>query len=394
MKIRKGFAIGLGISQAIIIVSLLFWLLQHTPTIHAADWNVNSFIDNTDGDCNDGTCSLRDAINLSAANDTVFLPAGNYVLSSTLGQINIAKTITLIGQGATPADTIIDGDNASRIFLLSSGTITMSQLTLQNGQPPAGSGGAIGTIGTIELTLDNAIVQENISTIRGGGISLADGTLNIINGSQILSNTAVVNNNSAGGGVYVNTGTVIISDSIVAGNIAQYGAGISLNQSNAQLTINNGQFLNNSGLAPSPRFPGGAINTGSGSVIMNSGLISGNTAYRGAGAMVDTGSFTLNGGTITDNESNYGGGVYIRESSGLLTINGGSISGNRSIANIFGGGALYVYLGSVVQNGGEINDNTAVFLGGAMEVRFGSFQMNGGIISGNSANNWGGAIYN
>ncbi|MCP4415584.1 MAG: CSLREA domain-containing protein, partial [Chloroflexi bacterium] len=394
MKIRKGFAIGLGISQAIIIVSLLFWLLQHTPTIHAADWNVNTFIDTTDGSCNDGTCSLRDAISLSAPNDTVFLPAGSYVLSSTLGQIFIANTITLLGQGATPADTIIDGDNASRIFYITSGTITVTNLTLQNGQPSSGNGGAINTFSPIELTLDNAIIQESISPGHGGGIFLDSGTLNIINGSRILSNTAVVNNSSAGGGVYVNKGTVILSDSIVAGNIAQYGAGISLNQSNAQLTINNGQFLNNNGLAPNPRFPGGAINTGSGSVIMNSGLISGNTAHRGAGAMVDTGSFTLNGGTITDNESNYGGGVYIRQSSGLLTINGGSISGNRSIANIFGGGALYVFLGSVVQNGGEINDNTAVFLGGAMEVRFGSFQMNGGIISGNSANNWGGAIYN
>ncbi len=48
----------------------------------------------------------------------------------------------------------------------------------------------------------------------------------------------------------------------------------------------------------------------------------------------------------------------------------------------------------MVQNGGEITNNTAVNLGGAMEVRFGGFTMNGGLIAGNSAGSWGGAIYN
>ncbi len=61
---------------------------------------------------------------------------------------------------------------------------------------------------------------------------------------------------------------------------------------------------------------------------------------------------------------------------------------------MFGGGALYIFQGQAVQNGGEISGNTAVNLGGAMEVRQGSFTMNGGTISGNSAGNVGGAIYN
>lgn len=395
MTKRKKFAIGLAASQSLITLLLLFWLFQRPQAAHAATWTVNTFSDASDGSCNDGSCSLRDAIAVSAPLDTILLPAGSYLLSPGLGQISVAKTITLTGQGATAANTIIDGGSAIRLFSISSGTTTFSNLTLRNGQPASGNGGAILTSGTGSITLDNAIVRNSTTVGNGGGIFLGGGTLNILNGSQVVSNTAVTNSNGTGGGIYVTQGTVTLSDSLIAYNSAQFAGGINLNQAGAQLTINNGQILNNAGLAAlSTSFTGGGIAIGFGSVIMNSGLISGNTAFRGAGALVNSGTFTLNGGTITDNESNYGGGIYVRNASALLTINGGSISGNRSIATIFGGGALYIFQGQAVQNGGEISGNTAVNLGGAMEVRQGGFTMNGGTISGNSAGNWGGAIYN
>ena len=395
MNKRKGVTLSLALGQAIIILPLLFWLIAHTPKAHAADWNVNTFTDATDGNCNDGTCSLRDAVALADPLDTIYLPAGTYSLSSGLGQITIDKALNLTGQGASAANTVIDGNNAIRLFNITSGPVTLTNLTLQNGQPASGNGGAILTSGGADVALANVIMTQNEAPGHGGGIYLAGGTLDILNGSEITYNTAVDSPNSAGGGIYSLQGAINLTDSLVSNNSAQYGGGINLNQVSAQLTINNSQLLNNSGLAPGPtNFPGGAITIQTGSATMNSGLISGNDAFRGAGVMVVSGNFTLNGGTITDNESSYGGGAYVRSVGGLLTINDGAISGNRSTASIFGGGALYIFQGSVVQNGGEINDNTAVNLGGAMEVRQGSFTMNGGTIAGNSAGNWGGAIYN
>ncbi|MCB8947300.1 MAG: CSLREA domain-containing protein [Ardenticatenaceae bacterium] len=389
MNKQKGLALTLALCQTLLILPLLFWLFQQTPTAYAASLNVNTFTDATDGNCNDGTCSLRDAIALAAPFDTIYLPAGSYVLSSGLGQLNVSKTITLIGQGANATSTVIDGNNALRLFNISSGTVTFNNLTLQNGQPASGNGGAILTSGSASITLDNAIVRNSETAGNGGGIFLAGGTLAILNGSEVSGNTAA----SSGGGVYSNNGTVNLTDSTVSDNIAQLGGGLTLNLSPAQLTINNGQILRNVALM-TDSFTGGGINIASGSAIMNSGLISGNTAFRGGGALILSGSFTMNGGTVTDNESNYGGGFYVRNPSGLLTLNDGAITGNRSVATIFGGGALYVFQGQAVQNGGEISNNTAVYLGGAMEVRQGGFTMNGGSISGNSSGNWGGAIYN
>ncbi|MCC6606747.1 MAG: CSLREA domain-containing protein [Anaerolineae bacterium] len=389
----KGFALGLAISQVLIALPLLFWLFQHPTPVSAANLTVNTFSDLNDGSCGDGSCSLRDAVTSATAGDTIYLPAGSYLLSAGLGQINVGKSLTFVGQGATAVATLIDGSNATRLFNITAGSVTFTNLTLQNGQPASGSGGAISSSSTGTLTLDNTIVRNNSSPTHGGGVYLTGGTLNVINGSEVTGNTAVLHTSGNGGGLYTSQGTINLTDSTVADNSAQFGGGIGLNQSNAQLNITNSQILRNQGLIEND-FTGGGINGGAGSIIMHSGLISGNTAFRGGGALVNAGSFTLNGGTITDNESNYGGGIYLRSSTSLLTMNGGQINGNRSVATIFGGGALYIFQGQAVQNGGEMNNNTAINLGGAMEVRQGSFTMNGGTISGNSAGNVGGAIYN
>ncbi|WP_420642599.1 CSLREA domain-containing protein [Candidatus Leptofilum sp.] len=388
MHRQKRLAVVLASCQMLIIIPLLFWLFRQTAVVYAADWNVNTFTDAADGDCDDGTCSLRDAVQLSAAFDTIFLPAGSYALSSGLGEISLAKTITLTGQGADATSTIIDGNNAIRLFNISSGTVTFSNLTLQNGAPASGNGGGILANGFSNVTLNDAILRDNVTVGNGGGIFLSGGILNILNGSQVLSNTATTSSNASGGGIYANQGTVNLTDSTVANNIAMRGGGIALNMATATLNISNSQILSNEGQAPGPNsFPGGGIWNSSGSVIMNSGLISGNIAFRGAGALISAGTFTMNGGTITNNEANYGGGFYVVNPAALLTINDGSIEANRSVATSFGGGAMYIFQGQAVQNGGEIRENTAVNLGGAMEVRQGSFTMNGGSIASNSAGN-------
>ena len=64
------------IGHAIILVPLLAFLLLQTPAVFAANWTVNTTADSSDGSCNDGTCSLRDAILVAAPDDIIELPAG------------------------------------------------------------------------------------------------------------------------------------------------------------------------------------------------------------------------------------------------------------------------------------------------------------------------------
>jgi CSLREA domain-containing protein len=69
---------------------------------------INTTVDQSLGDCS-VTCSLRDAIALSAAGATLAVPAGHYVL--TLGDITITQSLTLAGAGART--TVIDGNSTS-----------------------------------------------------------------------------------------------------------------------------------------------------------------------------------------------------------------------------------------------------------------------------------------
>ena len=169
----------LAIGHALILVPLLLLLLWPTASVLAADWTVNTTSDSSDGSCNDGTCSLRDAILLAAPNDIIELPAGSYPLSPALGALNVAKSLEIVGTGGTAVATLLDGNHSTRLFNISAGTTTLRNLTLQHGQPASGSGGGINATGVGSVVLDNAIVRSNVSPSHGGGIMLSGGSLKI-----------------------------------------------------------------------------------------------------------------------------------------------------------------------------------------------------------------------
>ena len=61
----------------------------------------------TDG----GAGSLREAVTMATPGETIAIPAGNYKL--TLGELTIAKSLTLVGAGA--GVTVLEGGGASRV---------------------------------------------------------------------------------------------------------------------------------------------------------------------------------------------------------------------------------------------------------------------------------------
>ncbi len=125
------------------------------------------------------------------------------------------------------------------------------------------------------------------------------------------------------------------------------------------------------------------------------------------------GSLTIcdcgSGGTITGGSAEQGGAVLVN-SSGILTLHSGFITGNTasgggdgsSGSNRMGGGAVCVNGGSFNMTGGSIENNTANVTmkndgGGAVLINSGSFNMSGGFITGNSVsgpdNSTGGGVH-
>ena len=202
-----------------------------------------------------GTCSLRQAItnangkntsgstNCAAGTGTDIIQfgvTGKITLGSTLPAIVNGETLTIQGPGIT-----IDGDSAVQLMQVNSGaTLTLQNLTLQNGSDvgasgSSGNGGAItnqGTLTVTDCTLSNNQATGGAGSIGGpgqGGAIFNSGTLTITN-STLSSNFATggatsLNPNSGGigtgGAIYNFSGTLTVTNTTFSGNEATGGFG-------------------------------------------------------------------------------------------------------------------------------------------------------------------------
>jgi CSLREA domain-containing protein len=295
----------------------------------------------------DGDCSLREAVR--AANldttvsgcpagsgaDEIILPAGTYVLTRTgqdenfavTGDLDLSSDLTITGAGA--AQTIIDGNKSDRVFhiLFNDPTVTISGVTIQNGDAPhvvggfiEGSGGGI-QINFATLTLINTVVRNNTAEELGAGIDNS-GALTLIN-SEISGNTVSggISLLQRGGGIAsVGERGLTIIDSTISNNFAALtGGGLGLDQ--GKTTITNSTINNNAagedggGIFSFVGRPSGHLNKDP-LTIVNS-TISGNRAGDFGGGILNVGKLILDSVTITNNVADEnrdgmgdGGGIF------------------------------------------------------------------------------------
>ncbi len=194
-----------------------------------------------------GAGSLRQAIVDAPANGTIrFAVEGDIILTS--GELLINKPLRVLG-GRQQRITVSVASNLSnsRVFRVTGGPVTISDLTIQDGDNSLfdDTGGGIYNLGDLQLlrvtlrdnksvsggglsnssgarvTLINSTVSGNLAVDPGicdggvgGGIINSGGTVNLIN-------TTVTDNEGEcqGGGVYMSSGTVMLSNTIVGKNL-------------------------------------------------------------------------------------------------------------------------------------------------------------------------------
>ncbi len=133
-----------------------------------------------------GHISLRSAImaaNAQPGADTIMLPNGTFRLTiagrsedaAAKGDLDIKSDITIQGKGHTA--TVIDGNSLDRVFDIWSGTVSISQLTIEGGSIGSGGGGGLRNEGG-HVTLTSVFVQGNAST-GANGASGADGVAGV-----------------------------------------------------------------------------------------------------------------------------------------------------------------------------------------------------------------------
>ncbi|TET54930.1 MAG: hypothetical protein E3J64_01095, partial [Anaerolineales bacterium] len=184
-----------------------------------------------------GTGSLWQAIvnaNASGGHDTIDFGgsvSGTIVLTDSLP--TVSDDLSISGPGASVLS--ISGDNAYQVLDIGSGTaVTISGVTIRDGN--AAFGGGIYSLGTL-LLVDTEIVSN--AADYGGGVYVDEGSV-VLSGGQILGNTAA----DRGGGVFVDDGSATLSGAQVVSNTAtNSGGGIYVDQGSA--TLSGGQIVSN-----------------------------------------------------------------------------------------------------------------------------------------------------
>ncbi len=218
---------------------------------------------------------------------------------------------------------------------------TISDTDISRNTTGAGGGGGVyceAGAGT-SLTFDDCSMVGNLAAAgHGGGIWYGYGGMLTLNNCETSGNSAT--GYYRGGGIYGGVGgaplvgtSVVINNSIVSTNQAQYGGGIYLED-----TI----------------------------LTVKDSTVSGNTAtFDGGGMCLVETDVTVDDFAISDNNAVYGGGVYWVNS--VADFSNGTISGNLSTGSSYCSGAgLYCDDSSTTIKNCVMMDNLSDGFGGAV----------------------------
>lgn len=349
--------------------------------------------------------SLRDAINqanlLTFSKIIIKSSVGNYIKLKN-GELNISSNIKLINQ--TGNDLTICSKCNQRIFHISSSSqlfkISSSdnkKTILSNGKSDTNGGAIYVEPSTHQLILKNVVIINNTVVLYGGGI-YSNGYITLISscvesnqaGSQgggiwsgkeiILQHSTVSKNkilipneNSGGGGIYVDNGNCVLNASSVVNNKVAYDTNIGGGSGGGIIVMVGSIYVqNNSHVDNNSAFNSGGIQEGQGDVyVINESSVNQNQSFNqvqgaagGGGITMIFGNVYISNSQVCDNKTK---GMY---SGGIVTIIGdvNVIEHSKIMRNSNNGpgGGIAVNLGTVTINNSYVSNNTGASLGGGI----------------------------
>ena len=266
---------------------------------------------------------------------------------------------------------------------------------VNNGSGYHGGGIDARNSSTVNL-VNGATVTGNKTKLQGGGLMIYGSTLNFSNGNVINNEITDFTTSGAGpGGIMTWESKVSIRNGTIANNVGAWGGGLVVNSENnaASLEMTGGTISGNT----ANRGAGILIQAGSKKLTtatISGGTIEKNTAKdAGAGIAIQKTTLMLNGGKICNNVATNNGGGMLIVNEGIVYMKNATISDNT--ANIVGGGIGLWSQGKFYLESGSIINNKAKTNGGG--IAFGNsgtlLSITGGTITGNkctSSNTYGG----
>lgn len=248
----------------------------------------------------------------------------------------------------------------------------------------ANQGGGVANLGTTAMY--GSQVTENSSVGNGGGILNMNAAASLVlTGSEVSANTS----GGQGGGIHSVAGSIELVGSLVAGNSAETGAGIS--SSGELLLEGDSKLANNVAVAR-----GGGIFIDAASppaaLSITRTVISGNSADLGAGIWNGS-TLELTNSVVTANQAGRSGGGIYSAAGSTLKVSASEISANRAendAAEDMQGGGIRS-LGELTLDATTVSGNSARF-GGGLAITDGTARVKDSVIEENEAVT-GGGIY-
>lgn len=203
------------------------------------------------------------------------LSGGTFELNIGLGPFAITgQSLRITGQGL-PDGLTLSATDLDRLFLLNTATLTVDSLNLVEGNNSGGGGAFLAGAGS-RLVLDRVTIASCVGGGGGGGAIQSEGSV-VITNCTFLDNSA-----NAGGAILMlgATADLMVSNTTFARNSATGGSdggGAIFNSFDAATTIRYCTFAGNSSGGT-----GGGILNDSGTVIVGESLFAGNTAASSA----------------------------------------------------------------------------------------------------------------
>jgi predicted outer membrane repeat protein len=209
----------------------------------------------------------------------------------------------------------IDGLGASRVFNITASSVSISGVTIKNGNA-SGNGGGI--YASQALTLTNVSVVSNTASTSGGGVYAAGNT--VLAGGRFEANRCAA---SYGGELYV-VGNLTLSGTHIFSNTANFDGGGAFVEGAVSIAYGYVGHNRNSSL-------GGGLRTQSNLTLTDTRFVGNNSPLSGGGAYV-LGTARLSGERFEDNHCTdifcNGGGL---SSNGLVST--GTLFLNNSAAS-------------------------------------------------------------
>ncbi len=294
--------------------------------------------------------------------------------------IILTEELLDIDNGSTSAEIVfnganfaLDGNQAHQVLSILAGTVTINNLTIQNGLANS-QGGGITNHG--RLTISNSVIRNNVNQTSNGGGGIRNLGHLTINDSTIADNVG-----TSGGGILNADGeaVLILNSSAVINNETTSGDGGGIANSGGKLAVSNATISSNT----SKTSGGGIFSQSEDETTIANTLISENTAAVGAGASILGNNATILNSAVIDNVSqNAGAGISL---AGTLEIINTTISGNKGSAQ---GGGIYTSSGNLTAIGSTITNNTAPGEGSGIFASTSQVSISSSIIAsnGNGAN--------